>query len=76
MQVKLSTDLGMEDEPKHSVAPATTFVLSVKANTESWLGLLAVDQSVYYLRNKSRVTLKKVLATCLSIEQCGHNHFE
>ena len=58
--------MGMDYSTKHSVAPAMTFLLTVKARKESWLGLLAVDQSVYYLRNKSRVTHKKVLFLSIS----------
>ena len=76
LQVKLSTDVGMDYSSKHSVAPAMTFLLTVKARKESWLGLLAVDQSVYYLRNKSRVTHKKVSSVYRSIEHCRHLYFE
>eukprot|EP00794_Sanderia_malayensis_P016274 gene16274-17915_t len=40
--------------------PALDFVLRVENQKQSLVGIVGVDQSVYYLRNKSRITHEKV----------------
>eukprot|EP00794_Sanderia_malayensis_P016290 gene16290-17928_t len=40
--------------------PALNFVLRVENQKQSLVGIVGVDQSVYYLRNKSRITHEKL----------------
>lgn len=42
--------------------PTLPIYMNIKTEGKSLVGLMAVDQSVYYLRNESRLTNKKVIS--------------
>eukprot|EP00795_Rhopilema_esculentum_P010956 gene10956-19791_t len=67
-EVLLNTD----PAPDQTYHPAQDFVVKMKTSTKSVVGLLAVDQSIYYLRNESRVTNEKVFSDIGSFDLgCG-----
>ena len=41
--------------------PGSSLRLDIKTESKSTVGLLSVDESVYYLRNESRLTNEKVI---------------
>ena len=56
----LSLQISIKATNDGDVMPAKNLQLTIAAQKNSLLGFHFVDQSVYYLRNKSRVTHKKV----------------
>ncbi|XP_065067572.1 venom factor-like [Rhopilema esculentum] len=67
-EVLLNTD----PAPDQTFRPGQDLAVKMKTSTKSVVGLLAVDQSIYYLRNESRVTNEKVFSDIGSFDLgCG-----